>query len=125
MAIDPQAAYSAMNTLDVRHFTHHAVTHPHGDELKSPRELGAWMSQRGLLFSSARVTSAMLQTALEVRTCVRDYLQCDPVARGANKDAAGSLNKALKLFPLVTQVRDDGGCSRPRAWMRWPGCHQW
>ena len=42
--------YDFANTLDVRHFTHHGVPHPQGDELANARELASWMSQRGLLF---------------------------------------------------------------------------
>jgi predicted RNA-binding Zn ribbon-like protein len=101
--------YDFANTLDVRHFTYHGVPHPQDDELKSARELGAWMSQRGLLFTSAKVTSAMLDTALELRTLARAYLQCDPVERTKDRDAARSLNKALKLFPLAVEVVGDGG----------------
>jgi hypothetical protein len=57
--------YDFANTLDVRHFTHHGVPHPQADELKTPRELGAWMSPRGLLFTGAKITPAMLSTAIE------------------------------------------------------------
>jgi predicted RNA-binding Zn ribbon-like protein len=101
--------YDFANTLDVRHFTHHGVPHPQGDELKTPRELGAWMSPRGLLFTGAKITPAMLSMAIELRTLVRNYLQCDPLERSRDKDAVRALNKTLKLFPLVVAVRDDGG----------------
>jgi predicted RNA-binding Zn ribbon-like protein len=101
--------YDFANTLDVRHFTHHGVPHPQGDELKGARELGAWMSQRGLLFTSAKVTTAMLETALELRAHVRDYLQCDPLGRRKDRDAARALNRSLKLFPLVVEAGSDGG----------------
>ena len=67
------------------------------------------MSGRGLSPTSAKVTPAMLATALELRTLVRDYLQCDPLERSRDKDAVRALNKTLKLFPLVVAVRDDGG----------------
>jgi predicted RNA-binding Zn ribbon-like protein len=100
--------YDFANSLDVRHFTHHGVQHVQGDELGSPRELGAWMSQRGLLFTSARITPAMFATALEFRAGVRTYLQCDPVERRKNKDAVRSLNTAVRLFPLVAEARNDG-----------------
>ena len=51
--------YDFANTLDLRHFTHHGVPHERGDELAGPRELGAWMAQRGLLFTGARITPPM------------------------------------------------------------------
>ena len=40
--------YDFANTLDLRHFTHHGVPHPQGDELTNAKELANWMSQRGL-----------------------------------------------------------------------------
>jgi len=101
--------YDFANTLDVRHFTHHGVPHPQGDELTNARELAAWMSQRGLSPASARITPAMLATAIELRTLVRDYLQCDPLQRSGNRDAVRALNKTLKLFPLLVATRDDRG----------------
>ena len=101
--------YDFANTLDVRHFTHHGVPHPQDDELKGARELSAWISQRGLLFTGAKVTAAMLETALELRAHVRGYLQCDPVERSKDRDATRSLNRVLKLFPLVAEAKSDGG----------------
>jgi predicted RNA-binding Zn ribbon-like protein len=100
--------YDFANTLDLRHFTHHGVPHPQDDELQGARELGAWMAQRGLLFTGAKITSAMFETALGLRAWVRDYLQCDAAERGADKEAARSLNRALSLFPLVAEARGDG-----------------
>jgi predicted RNA-binding Zn ribbon-like protein len=100
--------YDFANTLDVRHFTHHGVPHPQGDELTNARELAAWMSQRGLSSNSARITPAMLATAIELRTLVRDYLQCDPPQRSKNRDAVRALNNTLKLFPLVVAAGEDG-----------------
>jgi len=101
--------YDFANTLDVRHFTHHGVPHPQGDELKAPRELGAWMSRHGLLFTEAKITPEMLSTTLELRTLVRSYLQCNPLDRSKDREAVRALNKALRLFPLVVAARDDGG----------------
>jgi predicted RNA-binding Zn ribbon-like protein len=101
--------YDFANTLDMRHFTHHGVPHAQGDDLANARELASWMSQRGLLFTGARITPAMFATALDLRRLVRDYLQSDPPERSRNKDAARALNKMLKLFPLSVTVRDDGG----------------
>jgi len=101
--------YDFANSLDVRHFTHHGVPHVQADELGGPRELGAWMAQRGLLFTGARITPAMLDTALQLRASVRTYLQCNPAERRENKGAVQSLNAALMLFPLVAKARVDGG----------------
>src|SRR5260370_30089647 len=99
--------YDFANSLDVRHFMHHGMQHPQADELAGPRELGAWMSQRGLLFTSAKITPAMFEAALQLRSCVRDYLQSDPADRGKDREAVRALNKASKLFPLLVEARDD------------------
>ena len=101
--------YDFANSLDVRHFTHHGVPHEQDDELKSPRELGDWMSKRGLLESGGKITPDMFETALQLRASIRAYLACDPPARRKNRDAARSLNRAMQLFPLVPEARTDHG----------------
>jgi predicted RNA-binding Zn ribbon-like protein len=101
--------YDFANSLDVRHFSHHGVRHVQGDELAGPRELGAWMAQRGLSWTSAKITPAMFATALRLRASVRSYLECDPAERRKNQDAVRSLNAALKLFPLVARAQIDRG----------------
>src|SRR5882724_3858420 len=101
--------YDFANTLDVRHFVHHGVQHRQGDELTSPQAIGAWMSQRGLSWTGARITPAMWETALQLRAGVRAYLQCDPVERRNNEAVARALNKALKPFPLVAEARAGHG----------------
>jgi predicted RNA-binding Zn ribbon-like protein len=99
--------YDFANTLDARHFTHHGVPHLQGDELAGPRDLGAWMAQRGLSRTSAKITPAMFETALRLRAGIRFYLQCEPAERRKNQDAIRSLNAALKLFPLLARVQTD------------------
>jgi predicted RNA-binding Zn ribbon-like protein len=101
--------YDFANTLDVRHFTHHGVPHVQGDELGGPRELGAWMAKRGLLFTGARISPPMFDVALRLRASVRAYLQYDPAERRKNKEAVQSLNTALRLFPLVARAQVDHG----------------
>jgi predicted RNA-binding Zn ribbon-like protein len=101
--------YDFANSLDVRHFTHHGVQHEQGDELGGPRQLGAWMAQRGLLWTGAKITPGMFESALKLRASVRDYLQFDPVERRKNRDATRSLNDALKLFPLAVEAQNEGG----------------
>jgi predicted RNA-binding Zn ribbon-like protein len=101
--------YDFANSLDVRHFTHHGVQHVQGDELTGPRELGAWMAQRGLSWTTAKITPAMFATALQLRASVRCYLECEPAERRKNKDAVRSLNAALKEFPLLARAQIDRG----------------
>ena len=101
--------YDFANTLDVRHFTHFGVQHPQGDELAGQKELAAWMAERDLGAGSERITSAMLETALQLRAAVRDYLQCDPTERRRNKDVIRTLDAALKPFPLRVAAKAGGG----------------
>ena len=105
--------YDFANTLDLRHFTHHGVVHPQGDELADVAGFATWMEQRGLLARGAKVTGAAFEAALRLRVCLRDYLQRDPTERGRNKDAIRSLNEALRLFPLA--VVAGGGTMALRA----------
>ena len=99
--------YDFANSLDVRHFTHRGVQHVQSDALTEPRELAAWMSQRGMLAEGGRITPAMFDAALQLRRGVRGYLGCDPIERSKNKDALRSLNSALRTFPLVVEVRNN------------------
>jgi predicted RNA-binding Zn ribbon-like protein len=100
--------YDFANSLDVRHFTHHGVQHVQSDELTGPRELAVWMSQRGLLAENTKmITTAMFDSALQLRASVRAYLECDPAERRKDNEAVRSLNKAMKLFPLVAEAPDD------------------
>jgi predicted RNA-binding Zn ribbon-like protein len=101
--------YDFANSLDVRNFIHHGVPHPQDDELTGPRELGVWMAQRGLSWTSAKITPAMFSTALRLRASIRSYLQCDPAERRKNKDAVRTLNAALQPFPLLARAQIDRG----------------
>src|ERR1700741_1087296 len=93
--------YDFANTLDLRHFTHHGVEHPQGDELKSPQDLASWMAARGLVH--AKITPAMLETALGLRTALRDYLQHDAASRH-QRSAARALNEGIAAFPLIAEL---------------------
>jgi predicted RNA-binding Zn ribbon-like protein len=100
--------YDFANTLDLRHFTHHGMQHLSGDELKGPRDLGAWMSERRLTKADAKITPAMFDTAIQLRASLRAYLAGDVDARRTDRDILRSLNTATRLFPLVAQAGDDG-----------------
>ena len=101
--------YDFANSLDVRHFTHHGVQHVQSDELTGPRELAAWMARRGLSFTNSKLTAAMFDTALQLRSGVRAYLACDPGGRPSNREAVRSLNTVMRLFPLVVKAADQRG----------------
>jgi predicted RNA-binding Zn ribbon-like protein len=99
--------YDFANSLDARHFTHHGVQHAQGDELIGPRELAVWMSRQGLLAEGMKITAAMFDNALRLRDGIRAYLECNPAERRKDTEAVRSLNKAMKLFPLMAEARGD------------------
>jgi len=105
--------YDFANTLDVRHFTHHGVPHRQNDELKGPDDLVAWMAQRKLVRTGAKITAPMFETALGLRASLRDYLQHDPAGR-RNSSARRALNAAIAQFPLYVELGGEaGGKLRP------------
>jgi predicted RNA-binding Zn ribbon-like protein len=104
--------YDFANTLDLRHFTHHGVAHPQGDQLESPRDLASWMTERGLLRTSAKITPAMFANALGLRKALRDYLQLDPASRH-QRNAARAVNEGIAAFPVIAEL-DGAGMSRLR-----------
>lgn len=95
--------YDFANTLDVRHFSHHGVPHRQDDELKSPDDLAAWMTQRRLLPEGAKISAAMFATALGLRGALRHYLQRDPAER-RSAGATRALNTAIAAFPLRAEL---------------------
>jgi predicted RNA-binding Zn ribbon-like protein len=101
--------YDFTNSLDLRHFTHHRVQHLPGDELTNSQDLTRWMSERKLLGTGAKITPAMLGVALQLRSGLRAYLECEPMERDKNKNIVRSLNEATRLFPLVAEACEGGG----------------
>jgi predicted RNA-binding Zn ribbon-like protein len=99
--------YDFANSLDLRHFTHHGVEHPHGDELMSPQDLGSWMAARGLSRPGTKIAPAMFETALLLREALRGYLQHDPAGR-REKTVTRALNEAIAAFPLVAELDGAG-----------------
>lgn len=102
--------YDFANTLDLRHFTHHGVEHPQGDELTSPQDLASWMAARGLTRAGAKVTPAMLERALGFRTALRGYLQHDLKGRHQGS-VTRVLNEQIAAFPLIAEFDGEGKAS--------------
>jgi predicted RNA-binding Zn ribbon-like protein len=102
--------YDFANTLDLRHFTHHGVEHPQGDELRNPQDLVSWMAARGMSQPVAKVTPAMFDSALSLRRALRDYLQHDPESR-RQRSVAHALNERIAPFPLIAELGGTGKAS--------------
>ncbi len=104
--------YDFANTLDLRRFMHHGVQHSQSDALSEAAGLAAWMSERKL-GPGGKITPAMFDTAIELRSSVRDYLQSDLAERKGDRSVARVLNGATRHFPLAAEVRDGGMTLRP------------
>lgn len=100
--------YEFVNSLDLRCFTHHRVQHATGDELANAQGLASWMAERGFIKPGAKITPAMFETAIQLRSSLRALLECDPAERAKNKAVLRSLNKITGLFPLVAEASDKG-----------------
>lgn len=95
-----------VNTLDIED----AV-----DQLESPRTLGAWLAERGLLDPGARPTQRDLEEVVAVRESLRALLTAN---NGAELDptAFPTLNAAAERSRLRAHFGPDGSASlTPRA----------
>ena len=105
--------YDFANTLDLRHFTHHGVPHRQDDEFKSADDLAAWMARRRLARPGAKISPAMLESAISFRASLRDYLQQAPADR-RSRTVTRALNAAIAAFPLRAELGgDNGGMLQP------------
>jgi predicted RNA-binding Zn ribbon-like protein len=77
------------------------------EQLQTPSDLAAWLEERRLLEPGARLTTADLERALEVREGLRALLF---VHNGANRDAGAiaRLNRALGRVPVGVRFGADG-----------------
>ena len=88
--------------------THYDLEHDHGAEVfSSPRALGAWLAERGLVAPSLELGRADLRAALDVREGLRAMLAAN---NGAVLDAEAveRLNRAARRPGIVIQFTADG-----------------
>lgn len=100
--------YDFANTLDLRRFTHHGIPHPQSDELADAGKLQAWLGERHLAQTRARVPKTGLRSALQFRQALRDYLQCDPAERQTNRKVVDALNRAMRPHALTVETTRSG-----------------
>ena len=109
-AVPPELAllYDFVNSLDRRRYVENGVAHLGGDEIETPRQLEAWMRERGLLRRGEHVDAGEHRAALELRTTLREFLLDPPEDRPQAKEAARRLTAASRRFPLMLAVSDRG-----------------
>ena len=96
--------YEFLNSIDLRSYFEKGKQHVPSDELGTPAQLGAWMSQRGLLTDGQTISPAEHRRALELRTALRSFLQLPPDSRASSPECAESLNRVAQFYPLVVKV---------------------
>jgi len=102
--------YDFANTLDLRHFVQHGVQHQQAGELSDRWALGDWMSARRLIERGATPSQETFESALRLRSAIRDSLKCDPAER--RKPAIlDPLDRALRSFPLRVRALGRSGLS--------------
>lgn len=109
-AVPPELAllYDFVNTLDERRYVEDGLAHAGGDEIETPRQLEAWMRQRGLLQQGGQLGVRDHRAALELRQALRVFLRNSPDDRGHARDAARDLSAASRKFPLALAASEDG-----------------
>jgi predicted RNA-binding Zn ribbon-like protein len=100
--------YDFANTLDLRRFAHHGVTHRQSDELADADKLQAWLRDRNLASPGARLTRTGLRNALQFRQALREYLQCDGAGRLTNRKVVDALNRAMRPLALTVETTRSG-----------------
>jgi predicted RNA-binding Zn ribbon-like protein len=95
-----------VNTLELR---------PYVEELDSPAALGAWLRERGLLAENARVTTADLKDALELREAVRTLLAAHNEVPGDVSAASAVVDDALCRANLCVRFLDGNLRLEPKA----------
>jgi predicted RNA-binding Zn ribbon-like protein len=100
--------YEFLNSADLRTYVEQGEQHVPSDELETPRQLEAWMRQRGLLKKGESLTTADHRRALELRNALRCYLQrpSDPDDRA--KTLVEEFNRIAKVFPLAVRIGKQG-----------------
>lgn len=109
-AVPPELAllYDFVNSLDRRRYVENGVAHAGGDEIETPRQLEAWMRERGVLHRRQHVNVDNHRAALELRKTLRDFLLNSPEHRHQANDAARQLTAASRKFPLMLTISDKG-----------------
>jgi len=86
-----------VNTLDLR---------PYAEAFDSPRALGAWLEERGLLTPGSRVTNADLDETKRVREALRDLLAAQNELEVDVRKAGAELDEAICRAKLALRFVD-------------------
>jgi hypothetical protein len=100
--------YEFVNSLDLRRFVEHGVSHVGGDELATVPMLELWLHCRGLLDDGVRLDPQDHRKALELRDSLRGLLRMAPPDRLIDGKVTALLNVSAARFPLILQVSKGG-----------------
>ena len=99
--------YEFVNSLDLRRFVQHGVSHVGGDELATVPMLEMWLHCRGLLDDGVRLDPQDHRKALELRNSVA-WAAARPLDRLIDGKVTALLNVSAARFPLILQVSRPG-----------------
>ncbi|MGN6797284.1 MAG: CGNR zinc finger domain-containing protein [Gaiellaceae bacterium] len=99
-----------VNTELVQDFVNSRELRPSIEELETPGQLSAWLSERRLLEPGARVTTADLAEAVRVREALRDLLSAKVGAEVDVDSAKAEIDAAARRAGL--ELRFDPTCPR-------------
>lgn len=95
-----------MNTDLVLDFVNSLDLRPYAETFDSPRALGTWLEERGLLAPGARVTNADLEETKRVREALRDLLAAQNELEVDVPKAGAELDEAICRAKLSLRFVD-------------------
>ena len=94
---DSDLVLDFVNTLDLR---------PFNEALETPKALGEWLAERGLLARGTRVTGAELEETKRVREALRDLLAAQNELEVDVEKAGAELDDAICRAKLALRFSD-------------------
>jgi predicted RNA-binding Zn ribbon-like protein len=101
--------YDFLNSIDRRRYVERATPHNGGDELTTPVEFRAWLSERSFPTRQAAGTHS---DALRLRDAIRALLKLPPTRRVGTPEAR-DFDRAAAAFPLAVVVKEGSLELRP------------
>lgn len=96
------------NSIDVRSFEEHGVSHTTTDELGTIGELESWLRVRGLLSRGVRLTAEDHQRTLDLREALRSLIRSQGEDRDLSIGTIKKMDAACSNFPLVLRTNTQG-----------------
>jgi predicted RNA-binding Zn ribbon-like protein len=97
--------YDFVNTLDLRRYSEHGITHVVSDAIATPDQLEIWMRERDLLDAGRTIGRAEHDRAQALRAALRALFKLNPADRATETTIGGQLTDAAAQFPLAVRMQ--------------------